>query len=953
MHAGATAQAGMAALIRTKLDLPPLRTHLLPRERLCALVPALPDMRLVLLSAPAGFGKTSFLSLWCHALAARQGAAIAWLALDERDNEPARFLAYLSAAVAHALGLDLTDELLLTRSGAGSASAEAVLSQIINDLAQQCRDVVLVLDDYHLICEPAVHAAVAFLLEHMPAHSHLAIGSRTDPPLALARLRARDQLVELRAADLRFSQDEVEAFFAAHRPPLSPEQIRAISMDVEGWPAGIQLIALAIRSAARQDTDAHQASAEALAHIAAGRLDGSHKLLFAYFAEDVLAHQPPHLKAFLLQTSVADRLCGPLCDAILGVSDQAPLEGGHMTGLEGGANRLAQDDSYSRLILDELDHANLFVMPLDHERHWYRYHHLFRAFLRDQLDHEPPAIVAGLHLRASAWYERNQMLPQAVEHALAARAFDRAAELVDASAQAVVARSECATLHSWLEQFPEVTISARPSLSLWAAWDALLTGAVERVGPALDRAICGWQATGDTARLAEAAHLLAHLARLRHDPIQAIAAAERAISDLPPDAAALRAGSLIALGAGQLQAGALSAAAATLTDAAALCRAHTDLGQLIALRYLGDLAVRQGQLHTAESRYREVLQAVRGRELCERCSAAIGLGDIARERNQLGEAEQQLRAALAAAERAGVATYHLAGFIALARTIGALGDHAGADAILGQALTAARQLGSPAYTRQVSAFRARLALARGELSAANTWHAERPPHCEHECDDTSRIEALTLARLLIAQGRLDSSHRPLAAAQALLKRVQQEADSHGQGATLIEALLLTAIADSAIGRRDLALRAIEQAVALAEPEGYARIFIDEGEPITELLIAYRAQRVRQERREGRAPSSVDAYLSFLLGALRRDSSAQGPPTTDDSMAACAEALSLREVEVLRLIADGASNQTIADRLVISIGTVKSHISHILGKLAARSRTEAVARARDRGLLANL
>ena len=422
-------------LLRTKLDVPPPHAHTLARERLLVSIANAPGARLVLVSAPAGFGKTTLLTTWCRTRLLPAGTAVAWVSLDEGDNDPGRFLAYLVASIAQAVGPDILREVAPAASDPVRGGGEATLTQLVNALAAADRDVVLILDDYHLISALAVHAAVAFLLEHLPQRACVAIGSRADPPLPVARLRAREQLVELRAADLRFTSDEAQAFLAANNTMLSANEAQMVGTYAEGWPAGIQLVALALRaSTAGWPTDGGREPPDAPARCVLDYLDGSQQHVFAYLAEDVFERQPAHRKAFLLKTAILDRMCGPLCDAVLGLEARDWRLEDCDSSLQPPASSL---DSYSRLILEELDHANLFVLPLDAERRWYRYHHLFRAFLRARLGCESSPTVADLHRRASAWYEQNNQLAQAAEHALAAGEQHRAAEL-----RASLARAE-------------------------------------------------------------------------------------------------------------------------------------------------------------------------------------------------------------------------------------------------------------------------------------------------------------------------------------------------------------------------------------------------------------------------------------------------------------------------------------------------------------------------------
>ena len=939
---------GETLLLRTKLAVPPLRAHTLARERLLACLPDAPGVRLVLVSAPAGFGKTTVLASWCHALIEQKAATVAWLALDERDNDPARFLAYLVAALTQAVSLpEGLDDVAPLPPQLFASGSELVLTQLINALSALDRDVVLVLDDYHLINAPPVHAAVAFLLDHLPDCMRVAIASRADPPLPLARLRAREQLVELRAAELRFTPDEIQAFVQAlTNRPLAPEEVQAIGAYAEGWPVGIQLIALALQGASHGRT-AEVGAAVPGPHLGKmpACLNGSQRHVFAYLADDVFEQQPPHLKAFLLQTAILDRMSGPLCDAVLGIEHaKSKIENGSAGGdcSQFSMLKSQSSDSYSRLVLEELERANLFVIPLDGERVWYRYHHLFRAFLCARLDRELPSAVAELHRRASTWCTQNQLIPDAVEHMLAAGEASRAAELIEASATAVIERGEYATLHRWLEQIPDAVLEARPALCLWAAWAALLAGEVERIDPLLGRAERAWQTAGDRHKLGEVAHLQAHLARLRGDGSQAMAVAQQALADLAEQELTLRAGSVLALGAGHLLAGDLNAASVTLAEAAWRCQAHNFLGSLVAIELLGDLAREQGQLQQAAQRYQEVVAAIGDRALWERWEAAIRLGELARERNELDQALEILQGALTAAEQAGAAVYLSAGYLSLARTLAARREVAAAELAFERGLHAARQLRSPTYERQIQAHRARLALARDDLAAAQRWQAE----VADLADDLSyarEVEALTLARMLIAQGRRDPRSQALHTAHAILERLRERAEADGRMSSLIEILVLTALTDAASGHRDQAIRTLQQALRLAAPATYARIFLDEGAPMQALLAE-----CSMAGADGR---QLLSYVHGLLAAFPHAGCSQASQGAVNNLAvAIVEPLSERELGVLQLIAEGASNQVIATRLVISIGTVKSHINHILGKLGVQNRTEAVARAHELGLL---
>jgi LuxR family maltose regulon positive regulatory protein len=623
----------------------------------------------------------------------------------------------------------------------------------------------------------------------------IAIGSRADPPLPLARLRAREQLVELRAAQLRFTPAEAQEFFQrAGQPPLAADEVCAIGTYAEGWPAGLQLIALALQ------TDALEQAAESAAQ-----------------------GQP------------------------------------------------------------------------------------------------------------------------ALGHALAAGELARAAELIERFADTAIARGEHAALQRWLERIPESIWAARPVLCRLSAWSALLAGQVERVEPPL---VYAERASGDQHKLGEVAQIRAQLAWLRHDAEATIAAARQALPGLAEEAQSSRAASLLALGAGQLLAGELAAADTTLRAAYPQCQAHGRLALPGVLYSQGQLAQQRGQLSEASQKYVDAIQAMGDRAGWERWAAAIGLGDLARERNDLDQALKILQTALAAAEQAGAAIYLPHGYIAIGRAQCARQDFAAADATLERAAHVARQLGAPAQISRARAYRARLALARGDLAAAEQWQAEAESMLVAPACYRHEIEALTLARVLIAQGRAASTSQALGTAQSLLEQLRHAAEAQGRVGSQIEILALAALAAAASGRRDHGLHQLRQALVLAAPAGYARFFLDEGPPIAALL--------RAELPLLSSDSALRTYIQRLLANFSRQAEPAVPSAATHSIlgaqhAAIVEPLSERELEVLRLIAGGASNQAIATRLMISLGTVKSHINHILGKLAAGNRTEAVARAREAGL----
>jgi LuxR family maltose regulon positive regulatory protein len=889
-------------------------------------------VRLVLVSAPAGFGKTTLLASWCHALAEQGAGAVAWLTLEASENDPARFLAYLAAALAPILQPAAGDtRAQLPRGG----SADEVLTSLLNGLASCGGPCIVVLDDYHVITAPAVHAAVAFLLDHIPEHVCLALGSRADPPLPLARLRARSELLELRAADLCFTEDETRAFFQAVAALDLPDTaLRALRTYAEGWPAGLQLLALALR--ARPWGEGHPDDVRSPALIA--RLAGSERLVFAYLADEVFAQQPSDVQRFLLHVAVLDRLHGPLCAALLRDSS-------------GGDKATLAAEAHAVALLEALEQANVFIQPLDADRRWFRFHPLFQAFLRARLEREPELSVATLHRRAAEWYRQEAMPTQAIDHLLAAGDVNEAAALIDALAAPLVAGGEYATLHAWLDHIPLAAIEARPQLRLWAAWSALLSGEVERITPLLATAEAEWQSAHDPAHLGEVAHLRAHLARLQHDPGQTLHWAQQALAQLPPDKETLRAGAELALGAGQLLAGDLTSAQAVLETSLDDCRQHNELGSLVALVCLGDLAAQRGDLDGAKRRYDATIAAVGDRALWERWQASVRLGEIARERNALEQAALSLETALLNAERSGVAIYLAAGYVALARTRWAQGDEEAARRALEHGLRHAQRLGSETYVRQLEAWQARFALAQRDRAAVASWQAAITARLGQGASAIDEVEALTLVRVLLASfGNASRSHA-LRTAHGLLVRLQERAEGQGRVASMIEILVLAALVAATGGQQAEAMLAMGRALTLAAPGRFLRLFLDEGAPVAVLITQAIARADSDNPVRAFGELVLAAFAAERGGAARTRERSIGGAAADDERTWYCEPLSERELEVLRLVAEGASNKTIADALVVSVGTVKSHLNHLLGKLAAHSRTEAVARARALGLLA--
>ena len=904
--------------VATKFHVP--RAGFVPRPRLLARLAEGIGRGLTVVSTPAGFGKTTVLGDWARR--SRQSAA--WLSLDAGDNDPARFWRYVAAALERVCpGIDAPVVALLR--GLQRPPLEAVATAVINELTALPEEagVVLVLDDYHVIEAPPVHESVAFLLDRLPPGLRLVLAGRADPPLPLARLRARGQLAELRAGDLRFTLAETAAFVReATGLDLPAGSVAALQDRTEGWAAGVQLAALSLRG-----------QADPAGFIAA--FAGSHRYVLDYLTEEVLARQPEPVLGFLLETSVLERLCGPLCDAVTG-----------RTG--------------SQAVLEELDRANLFMVPLDEERHWWRYHHLFADLLRARLQRERPQRIPGLHRRTAAWHEQYGFADDAVRHAMAAGEAGWAARLVERHVEALLRRREDATLDRWLSALPAVLVRARPRLCLAQAFAAIAGGRLEAVEPLVADAERAFAAAGDEphepsvgralsvlANLPAAiAFLRAVLAGLRGDPAGVAACDQEALTHLGEEDWQLR--SLVAwsLATADWMRGRLTQAEDALAAVVAERQAAGEgyLAKRVCY-HLGQVQHAQGRLGTALRTYRQGLIVGKADQPPSFAGMAhVGVAEVLYERDELADAHEHAARGITLCRQLGYTQQLATGLALLARIRQAQGDAAGALDAIGQAERVTLSPQIAALHNPVPAWRARLLLASGEVSAAARWASGRGLEADDEPGYPREPEYLALARVMLAE------HAP-GRALGLLDRLHATAAAQQRTGSVIELGALRAIALAARGDQASALASLAEAVALAAPAGYVRVFADEGAPMAQLL-----GRLAEAQRAGLVvfPGAVPpAYLARLMRACQPPPPAgAAPPAARDTaaIAGLAEPLSGRELEVLRLLAAGRSNQQIADELVVSLATVKKHVGHILGKLTAANRTQAVARARVLGLL---
>jgi LuxR family maltose regulon positive regulatory protein len=909
-------------ILTTKLYLPPPRPDAVLRTRLIARLNAGLHRKLALICAPAGFGKTTLLSAWL----ADCGRPSAWLSLDKGDSDPTRFLSYLVAAL-QTVAPTIGEGILRVLQSPQAPPIDAILTTLLNDIAALPDPFILVLDDYHAIDAQPVDQALAFLVEHLPPQFHLVIATREDPQLPLARFRARGQLTELRAADLRFTSTEAAAFLKeAMGLNLSAEDVAALETRTEGWIVGLQLAALSMQG--QQDVTKFIAL-----------FTGSHRFVLDYLLEEVLQQQPAPIQHFLLRTSILDRLCGPLCDTVLG----DPV-------------------GYGQATLHAIERANLFLVPLDVERHWYRYHHLFGEFLRQRLMQDASLAgggVAQLHTRASIWYEAQGLDLEALQHAAAAADPARVATLAERSWERMDSSFQSAAWCRWVRQLPETVLRARPVLCTQYAWALMDAGEVEASEARLRDAERWLAAPGAPAAVqdgtaepmavgakeqlgalpARIAVIRAYLAQTQGDFAAAVRHAALALASTAAVEPLLRAQAQILIGMARWASGELEEAHRAMADWIEHTRQAGNLTfALASVFYLAEIRLSQGQLREAARIYRQFLQLVPPDDDAIRQAAPhlhLGLALVAHEQGDEPTAALHLQTSKQRGERASLIDWPFRWSLAQAR----IQESAGVWEAALDLLDAAERLyvkNPVPDVRPVAAIKARIYLKQGRLVAAQAWATERGLSAADDLSYLCEFEHMTLARLLIARYRQERTDGDLHDALGLLARLLTAAEAGGRAGSVIEILLLQALAHETGGDLAQALVPLARALALAEPEGYVRLFVDEGLPLARLL--------RRMQEQG---GSILPYLHTLLAAFGRQAELQPASVTPPPSE---EALSEREREVLRLIAEGLSNQQLAARLYLSPHTIKVHTRNIYGKLGVTSRTQAVAKARALGIL---
>jgi len=898
-----------ASLLATKLHIPRPRPHLVERSHLIAQFQQGMECTLTLVSAPAGFGKTTLLAQWL----AESGMPAAWVSLGPEDNDPTSFLSYLIAAL-QTLDAQIGSTALALLRTPQPPSPETVLAMLTNDLAGREGDFALVLDDYHVISAESIQRGMIFLLEHLPPQLHLIIASRADPPLPLARLRAQGQLCEVRTADLRFGAAEASTFLQEVMGlDLPAEAITTLEQRTEGWIVGLQLAALSLQR--RTDISTYLAA-----------FSGSHRYVLDYLSEEVLAQQSAPVQQFLLHTCILERLSGPLCDAV--------------TGQEG-----------SQAMLETLERANLFVVPLDDERRWYRYHHLFAEALRNYLQQASPALVPTLHQLASAWYEQHDLPAEAVQHALAVPDVELAARLIETIAFSVVFQGQISTVLGWMTALPQTLVRTRPLLCIQQASYLMFTNQLEVAEARLQDAERGIQEemSAEQVKLIRGYVLTMRsgIANLAGETMQGVKLARQALDLLPETEVILRTGALVTATHAYLASGDVTPGSEREVAAADVLIRST--GNLLAVErsrtLLGRLYVLQGRLRLAATAYEQVRQALPNSETLQTSFGSLfyhfALGDLLREWNDLEAAERHLLQGMALINEPLTLEPFVAllGYTALARLEQARGNGRAALATLDALAQLAQQRHfAPHLVTQGAATRAYLELAQGNLAAAICWvDTSGLPVEDENLSYPHESEYLALARVRIAQGREDPAGPFLQDTLHLLDRLLREAEAKARMDSVLEVLVLRALAQQAQGDRTAALATLERALLLAAPEGYVRLFVDEGTPMLALL------------RLAQARGMVPGHIATLLSAFGEQTRANPAPHAARS-SSLVEPFTEREREVLRLLLDGASNREIARHLVISVNTVKKHVYNICGKLGVQSRAQAIVRARTLNLL---
>ncbi|PIE80369.1 MAG: hypothetical protein CSA11_08610 [Chloroflexi bacterium] len=922
----------MTRILKTKLFVPPLRQEIVARPPLLARLDGVQQRPFALISAPAGFGKTTLVVEWINQMAAGRNKkaemppfSIAWLSLDENDNDPMRFWRYVVAALQTAVP-NLPDDVTSILDEQVPVAVAGFLTDLLNALttttSRRPRDiphpVTLVLDDYHLIEDDNIHKGIAFLLDHTPPHMHLIMTTRQDPPLPLARLRGRNLLVEIRQNDLAFSQAEAAQFLnEVMGLALHEEAISTLSARTEGWITGLQMAALSMQG--QDDVDGFLAA-----------FTGSHRYVLDYLMEEVWQRQPPEIQHFLRQTAVLDKLCAELCQKLI-TADEA-FKQGTQTNPSSSIFHLN-----CQAILEHLDRTNLFIISLDEARFWYRYHHLFADLLRQRLAQTKPERIPVLHALAGEWYEENGRLPEAIHHYLQSMTQDRAAELIMQVADTYLMRSEIDILLNWIGSLSHETMGKYPLLFVYQAGAMLLAGqSFKTIEAYLQEALA--YSNGKTT--GEVNVLRSLIAAFQGQLEASTYYSEKALELLPPENLFLHSVVIQNMALAQMLNGDVNIAIDSLLTAAKVCaEANNVMSQVICLTHVAESSILAGRLFAAKDYYEQaIVLAVDGqkRPLPVMSNAKLGMGEIYREWNQLDKAAALSAEGLALFKRWSEIS-GLDGYVWSARIRQAQGDEAGALADMEKAKEIAARFDTwELGNYMVGILRAQLDIEQGRVETAVRWLNKSGIH-EASLAETPyhmwETGHMTLIRLAIAQQEYEQ-------ALNLIAKILEQAAKMGRQGTVIDALTLQAIAYHHTHRPQEAQTALQQALTLAEPEQYIRIFLDKGTPIRQLLGTLQ-QTVQTP--------NLQPYITQLLTAFQSSTTNRRAATVSRQVP-IVDPLSSRELEVLNLIATGYTNRHIAEQLFIAHSTVKTHINNIYNKLGVSNREAALTRAQELGLI---
>jgi len=893
-------------LIQTKLFIPPLRPELVQRTHLIEKLNRAADRKLTLISAPAGFGKTTLLGEWIS----DREIPVAWISLDKGDDDPDHFMQYLVAALQK-FDKNIGKTTLGMLESPQPTPIKSIMTSLIKDISDLPNHSVLVLDDYHCVTAKPIHGIVQSLLDYMPAQLCLVIATRVDPPLPLARMRARNQLNELRTADLCFTYNETEKFLKeVMRLGISGRDISILSSQTEGWIAGLQLAALSMQDRKNLPNFIRTFS-------------GDDRHVIDYFAEEVLNQQSEQVQNFLLETSILNRLSGSLCDFVTG-----------------------QEDGQERLVA--LERANLFIIPLDNRRCWYRYHHLFADLLHARLRQSKRKKEAELHMRAAEWFARNKLVAEAVEHTISAGNYEQAARLVEQNTFGLLSQGKLNTLLKWIRTLPKEVARRRPWLCIYQAWALCFAGQFNDVAPLLkDAERCMHLSAskqdsnlGDIVQqemMGNIAAIQAHISVLIGDFHQAIEYANLAIETLPKSSLFPCSVAHWALGIGNYLNGDIEIARHSCAEVVKLGRAMDNVWTTVTgLTDLASVHQIQGQLSQTATLCREALQ------LATECGAqSLGymgrveakLADVLYEQNELVAAKNYLTDSIEKAHRWKNPNHFVYSYCLLALVLRAQGNLKGSFDVLMEADHIRGKFPIlPVLESMLEKCNVRLWLSQKNMKPIEHWAEENDIKDAKRNDASFKIPKdkkqmlITLARVFIAMDNADK-------ALNILKHLGGDAESEKRIGVLIEILILQVLALQALNKKTSALKVLERALALAEPGGYVRVFVDEGPSIAILLEKLLNDKAGVSR----------AYVNKLLSAFQVDKLIQ----TQDGLV---EQLSERELEVLRLIAAGLSNRRISEELYISLSTAKTHLRNIYGKLNVHSRTKAIVKAKELALL---